>query len=322
MRSKSCPRKARWLAVAFALLTLPVLADADKTVRYRFSSARPDSLLEDTLYYALAVEFSNAGFSSTREGADTLYQLGVSYENLGASASVSLTLRETGRGDRVLASVEAALPFDDGFDAAVGDAVSRVLKEAGLSDLGGGDSAPNIAGLFSSDLVPEDSQLRTTRTLRLETVLAGGTSVYAGDFSQYAPYGLFGAFQGGALFLRRNWSVSLGLRASTSRVFLGEDVEGGPVVISTAGVNVQVGNGASQRSRLAIGFSTGAAVLTVGDGGRYLSKTDPYADAGVQFGFPVMKDLFVGADVRAFMVFDPDLLILGARLGVSIAKEF
>ena len=53
-----------------------------------------------------------------------------------------------------------------------------------------------------------------------------------------------------------------------------------------------------------------------------MTKTVPYADAGIQAGFPLGKDFFLGGDVRFMAIFDPDVLILGAEPSISLCKEF
>ena len=164
--------------------------------------------------------------------------------------------------------------------------------------------------------------LRTDRKIRLELAFAGGVAPFLGSFSDYSSYGASGTAQVGVLFLKRNWSLSAGGRFALTRAFMMDEVTGGPVYLSTAGVNVQFGVGAAQRHRLAVCASGGAAVITVPDGNGYLNKTVPYADGGVQAGFPLRKDLFLGGDLRLLAVFDPSVLVMGVAASLSVCKEF
>jgi hypothetical protein len=310
-------------AVVFCLVGVPAYAAPGRLVQQRFVSEAADKQLEDVLYLALGVELSNAGLSSTKIDKDASYFLDTSYESRGEEADVRLTLSKV-RPQAVLASVDFTLHIDSSFDADIAEGVRRLLALAApaLAAPGEKADAPEISGLFPSGLVSLDDMLRTDRTLRLEMAASGGGAPFLGDFSEYSAYGAYGSAQAGALFLKRNWSLSVGGRFSFTRAFMADGVSGGPLYLSTAGVNLQYGLGAAQSIKLAACASGGAAVITVPNGGSLLSKTVPYADAGVQAGFPVGKDLFLGCDLRFMAVFDPDVLILGTVVAVSICKEF
>lgn len=307
------------LAAALLSCALPAAA-AGPLVVQSFSSERPDPELEDVLYLALGVELYNAGYSSSRGGKDASHLLSVDYQSKGAEAEVRLSLSRAETPGDVLASVEFTLHIDSSFDLDLGSAMRKLLEFPAASPPQGGQSSPEIAGLFPSGLVSREALLRTDRTLRIETAASGGGAPFFGDFSDYAGYGAYGSAQAGVLFLRRSWSLSLGGRFSLTRAFMADGVDGGPVYLSTAGINLQYGLGAEQKIKLAVCASGGAAVITLPEAG--LSKTVPYADGGVQAGFPVAKDLFLGGDLRLLAVFDPDLLILGAAVSVSVSKEF
>ena len=109
---------------------------------------------------------------------------------------------------------------------------------------------------------------------------------------------------------------------SLNRAFMADGVEGGPIYLSTAGLNVQYGLGAVQRFRLAACASGGAAFISLPAAGSFLTKTVPYADLGVQAGFPIARDLFLGGELRMLGAFDAELTIIGVAATVSIGKEF
>jgi hypothetical protein len=293
---------------------------ADRLVFQTFSSERRDPELEEVLYLALGVELSNAGYSSSRVGREASHLLEVVYEARGAQADLRLIFSRTETPREVLAEVTFVLHLDSGFDAELAAALGRLLELAAVEAPGAEAANPEIGGLFSSDLVTRKALLRTERTVRLETAASGGAAPFFGDFSEYAGYGAFGAAQAGVLFLKPAWSISAGARFTLAQAILAEGVGGGPVVLTTGGINLQYGLGAAQRIKLAVCASGGAAVITLAEAG--LSKTVPYADAGVQAGFPVGKDLFLGGDLRFLAVFDQEVTILGAVVALSIGKEF
>ncbi len=314
--------EAGMLMAFMTFLALPVFAAENGIIRYKFTSYEPDAQVEDVLYYGLAVELSNAGYSSSKTEKSASYLLTVAYANLGESADVTLTLQDNDGKKDTRAEISAVIGFDEGFDGDVADAVARLLEVAALGEEKPSESAPSISGLFSSDLVRAKDMLRTDKTRRFELVGSLGSPVYFGDFSEYATFGALGSLQASALFLSPKRSLSVGARATSSYVFLAENVSGGPVLFSTIGPNVQVGVGSSQFLRLAGCLSGGAAIISLKDGETFLHKTDAYVDLGVQFGFPVRKDLFLGGDLRGLLIFEPGLPILGAELGLSLAKEF
>lgn len=287
-----------------------------------FSSGQADAMLEDVLYLALGIELANAGYSTTRSPQAVLYVLKAQYDAYEGGAAVSLALTEPRGLETVLASYDFMLALDSSFDFMVAEAVQRTLAMATISPVSGELSTPEIGGLFASGLVSRDGQLRTNKTRRAELVAAAGGVPFLGSFAEYSRYGAYGALQLGLLFLQRSWSFSAGGRVSVNRAFMADGVGGGPVYLSTAGVNVQYGLGAAQRFRLAACSSGGAAFISIPVGEALLTKTVPYADLGVQAGFPVARDFFLGGELRVLGAFDAELTIMGVAATVSLCKEF
>ncbi len=315
----------RSVLCALALLLLFPLATGAQEVRVvqvAFSSESADPMLEDLLYLALGIELANAGYSSTRSLKDASYVLLARYAIHEGGMAVALSLSESRGADAALASYDFILDLDSSFDFTIAEAVRSTLAGAALAPASGVQSAPEIGGLFSSSLVPRDGQLRTNKGRRVELIAAAGGIPYLGTFADYSGYGVYGALQAGLLFLKPSWSFSAGGRLSANRAFMADGVGGGPVYLSTAGVNVQYGLGAAQRFRLAACASGGVAFISVPAGEALLTKTVPYADLGVQAGFPVARDLFLGGELRVLGAFDPDVLMLGVAATVSLCKEF
>ncbi len=281
---------------AALLFLLPRPADAQErpVVQVVFSSGQADAMLEDVLYLALGIELANAGYSTTRSPQSVLYVLKAQYYAYEGGAAVSLALTEPRGLETVLARYDFMLALDSSFDFMVAEAVQRTLAMATIAPVSGELSTPEIGGLFASGLVSRDGQLRTNKTRRAELVAAAGGVPFLGSFAEYSRYGAYGALQLGLLFLQRSWSFSAGGRVSVNRAFMADGVGGGPVYLSTAGVNVQYGLGAAQRFRLAACSSGGAAFISIPVGEALLTKTVPYADLGVQAGFPVARDFFFG----------------------------
>jgi hypothetical protein len=311
--------------LAAAVLTVsisPLWSQERQVVQVDFSSGQADTMLEDVLYLALGIELANAGYSTTRSPQAVLYVLKAHYDLHEDGAAVSLALTESRGLGATLATYDFMLILDSSFDLSLADAVQRIFAMAALSPVPGAQGAPEIGGLFSSSLVPKADLLRTTKTRRVELVAAAGGIPFLGSFSDYSSYGVYGSLQAGLLFLKPSWSFSAGGRLSANRAFMADGVAGGPVYLSTAGVNVQYGLGAAQRFRLAACSSGGAAFISIPVGEVLFTKTVPYADLGVQAGFPVARDLFLGGELRVLGAFDPDVLMLGVAATVSLCKEF
>lgn len=330
-RTKNRDSTAARIAVAilFCACALPLEAAQPRLVALRFSSALPDVELEDVLYLSLGVALSNAGFSSVREDGrgkaaeGAPYILSVDYNARGTSVDLKLALLGAAPPGSPLAEVDFVLRMDLSFDDDIEAAVRRLVDQAVMETPEEADAkAPEIADLFSSELITRDELLRTDRALRLETVLSGGGIPFFGDFSAYASYGAYGAFQVGAIFIKRNWSLSTGARFSFIWPLLSDGVRGGQPYVSSAGANFQLGLGAAQSVKLAVCASGGVAVLTLTQDDESMSMALPYVDGGVQAAFPIGRDFFLGADLRFMAAFARDIALTGGAIAVSVNKEF
>jgi hypothetical protein len=322
-RARTAPNRLDLLLALFAsaacLVGVPLYAE---TVSHRFVSGSPVPALEEILYLAMGVELSNAGYSSTRVESGADFTLETAYEVRGEEAEVRLALFASKEPGRAIAEDESRMPIDYELDAAAAAAVRRLLERAQLGQPSEGAPRSEIDGLFPSSLITVEDTLRTTRTLRPDAQVSAGGTLFLDEFADYVGYGATGTLQGGALLLRRTWSFSVGPRITVTRGFNKSGVDGGPFYLSTAGLNAQYGVGTGQANRLSVGVSGGAAVLSLLAEGGALHKTVPYADAGIQASIPLGKDFFLGGDVRFLLVFDPDVLIMGAAPTVSLCKEF
>ncbi len=315
-------RKSALLAFIFIFWAFPTLYAQSKTMGYRFIAEKANAELEDALYYSLAVEWADSGFSSVKTDTGAEYLLMIEYDDYGDYADVIISLLEFDSAARERASVSDSLVFDETFDHSVSTLVSRLEAAAFPSGIHASETEgpATISGVFSSEMVRTEDLLRSDRPRRLELAVSAGSPVYIGDFSGYSTYGAIGSFQAGILFLQRKWGFSVGARFSSAYAVLLSDVTGGPVFFCTAAPYMQVGLGAVHPIRLAGGLSAGAAFVSVGEG--FMTKTDPYLDGSIQFGFPVRKDLFIGADIRAVAIFEPSLPVYGLVFGLSAAREF
>jgi hypothetical protein len=311
----------RIFLLATALLAVPCFAMAESLISERFRSEHPDAELESVLYLSAGVALADLGYSSGREAKGAEYVLTLYYSRTGGEAALKLSLAAAKEGDKPVAEIEALIHLDLSLDDELAAALKRLFELARLGEptAGGGTE---IGGLFTQGLVNVANTLRTTKTLRLETLAYGGGLSFIGDFASYARFGATASLDAGLLRIRKSWSLSLGSRMTVTKAFLNDGVAGGNVYLSTAGLNLQLGVGAAQAQRLSASLSGGAAFLTVAGGAATLTKTVPYADAGLQAGFQLGKDFFLGADVRFLVVFDPDILIMGAVPTISLCKEF
>jgi len=293
-----------------------------------FVSTEPDAELEEVLYLSLGVELSNFGYSSVRSGREPRggreapYLLAAAYTLRGTEADVALSLTGGEQAGTELSAEEFILHLDISFDADVADGLKRLLEVIPGEAPKENAAAPEIGGVFESELVTVKSMMRTDKKVRLETFFSGGAAPFLGEFSGYSAYGAFASAQAGVLFLKPAWSISAGARFSLARAFMAEGVSGGTVYLSSGAANFQLGLGAAQKLKLAVCASGGGAVLTLESDGDYLSKLVPYADAGVLVGFTLARDLFLGGDIRFFSAFDRDITILGTAAAMTICKEF
>jgi len=316
-------RSVHRLVIALACLcAFTGVAAADGLIVQRFSSALPDAELESALYLTAGVALADMGYSSATASPRADYILTIEYAVRGSEADIRLSLAAAKDEGVVLAAIDGLLHLGLTFDAELSDALARLVEAAALVPPAEGSPATSIGGLFSSELVTLADTMRTKETRRVEAITYGGGMYFVGDFSSYARFGAGASLDAAILFLKPSWSLSAGPRISATRAFLNDGVEGGDIYLGTVGMDIQLGVGAAQSQRLSACASGGAAFVSVAGGSGRLTKTVPYADAGLQAGFPLGADFFLGGDLRFVAIFEGSVIIMAVAPAVSLCKEF
>ncbi|MBL8967222.1 MAG: hypothetical protein JNG85_09435 [Spirochaetaceae bacterium] len=310
------------MAMFLGFALMPRAAVADGLVLQRFSSARPDHEVETLLYLSLGLALGDRGYSISKEAKDADYLLTTAYAVQGSTIELDLGLSVLKDKGSPPAAMTVRINLDLAFDEELDGTLARLLELAKIGRSGRAGGVAEIGGLFSKGLVNVTDTLRTNKKYRLETMAYGGAISFIGDFASYARFAATAALDAGFLYIVKDWSLSAGPRVTASRTFLNGGVIGGGMYLTTAGLNLQLGVGSAQSQRLSVGLSGGAAFLTVKVENAMLTKTVPYADAGLQAGFHLGKDFFLGADLRFLAVLDRDILIMGAVPMIAICKEF
>lgn len=310
----------RFLLALAGFSWLALSASADNLILQRFVSENPDAELESVLYLTAGVALADLGYSSAEASTRADYILTATYSVRGSEADIRLSLADA-RGME-LAFVDASLHLGLSFDVELSEAIGRLVQLAALDSTEAESPDTSIGGLFTSELITVADTLRTKKTVRVETLTRGGGMYFVGDFSSYAIFGAGASLDAGVLFLNPRRSFSAGLRTTATRAFMNAGVEGGALYLSTAGLDLQFGVGAAQSQRLSAGVSGGAAFITVAGDSGALTKTVPYADAGIQAGFPLGNDFFLGGDLRFMAIFEGNILIMAVAPAVSLCKEF
>lgn len=312
----------RLLLALMGLAGFSSLASADRLIAQRFVSSQPDAELESVLYLTAGVALADLGFSSTRAAAQAGYVLSVEYSVSEGKAEVSLSLATAKDEATRIATLKAKLPLDLSLDAEYTGALRQLLAVAALDSPAAGEADTSIGGLFSSELITRADTMRTKKTRRLEALAYGGGMYFVGDFADYGRFGAGASLDLGFLLIQPSWSLSLGPRTTVTRVFLNDGVAGGGLYLTTLGLNLQFGVGAAQAQRLSACLSGGGALITVAGDSGPMTKTVPYADAGIQAGFPLGKDFFLGGDLRFAAIFEGSVLIMAVAPTISLCKEF
>lgn len=321
-------------SLAFAL-SAPAFAEGTakapprETITIGFASDAADPDFEDVFYLSVAIALADRGYPTAKARAGDSPTMLVGYEIAGRSVAVRLELSE-GRGHRP-AVAEGSVRLTLELDADLGSLLDELLAAAfppasdgaGPATEAAGPEAVSIGGLFSSELLRMEDTLRTTDTLRLETLARAGVTSFVGGFTDYARLGATAALDVAALVLDPGWSLSAGGRASATRAFMNLGVSGGTVYLATIGPDLRAGVGARQAQRLSAGLSGGVAILALAlDDGATLARAEPFVDAGVQAGLALGRDFFLGLDARFVVVFDPEMIIMGTSPTVTLFKEF
>jgi hypothetical protein len=318
-------RRAYFSIVLIVLTLVAVHAGPNDIICHEYSAEQKDEALEEILYLSIAVEFANAGFSSTKTSDTAPYTLLVRYVSRERDADVALTLSERDRNDEPLANVSFTLALDFSLDARISEQVALLLEQSGLlHEKKTDEGQPSaIQGLFSSSLgagMTPDEILAAT-AIRIDASVGAGGMVFLGKTTEYIHYG---ATVAASVAARKPWersSLSVGIRVAATRAFNDDGVSGGPLYLSSAALDAQVGTGYDRAYRLAGVLSGGAAVVTVtGDNG-FLNKTIPFVEMGALVRLPAGKKMLIGLDIRFCAAFDRDIIIMGFSPTLSVSRE-
>ena len=299
---------------------------AEEIVRYEFLAEERDAQLEDILYLSSGVTLSRAGLSSTRTAERAPYTLRVGYASRFSAADVTLALESGGLGGRVLGETSFKLALDYDLDDTIAKAVDELLESSGVlkTDATSGGNRTAIQGLLTApanrELSPDE--LLAATAVRYSATLGLGGTVVLGEMTDYFRYGVSGMAGFSARKPWESWSLSVGVRALGTRFINDDGVSGGPLYLSSVGLDVQAGTGYEKAYRISAAVSGGVAVLSVAGSGETLHKAVPYFDVGSAFQLPLGASLFAGLDVRYLVAFDTDRPVMGVVPVVTIRKEF
>jgi len=330
------------LTIVFTI-GIPLSLSAEKVFLHRFSAEEPNPRLEHSLYLAAGVELVDAGFSSTRESEEWDFLLQTDYSADGNQVSVFYRLYESGRFRKKRAELELKVGVDYDLDEEVAEAIQQLLKlaeiepepspeaeieglfslsdEKKIPDSGKGADDYRSQGLQRGDRngsteAPEDS------FVLFDTSLSMAGLMFFGEVTEYFHYGAGGSLSGGGKWVRPSRSFFLGVKTSLFRVFNDRDVAGGPLYVSTAGPALRFGRGWRAGIPLSVGLSGGAAFITLTEPAEVLTKTVPYGDLEFQAALPFGKRMNAGAGINFLLVFEGDVLIMGASPTLSFGMEW
>lgn len=319
------------ITLLFIFSTIPICLSYGETVLHRFSSKEPDEQLEDVLYLTAGVALSQAGFSSTRKENGFDYILLTEYTAKDSEVKISYTLFKAYVPEHILAVLKFDLSIDYNLDEQIADAVEQLVQIAHI------EATPTkqaqIAELLPELPTKEAEDSRNTDSLSQEVTaenriqeeqLAGkipamifDSSVSAaavillGEVTEYFHYGAAGLLTAGVIWPFDLFSINLDTKLSFMRVFNNVGVVGGPLYLSTAGLNLQIGTDVNNSFWATTGISGGAALITVAADEGIRTKTVPYADAGVHTSILLGENFSLGSDIFFLIIFDDDILIMG-----------
>ena len=338
----SLRRTFLFILTMFFSAGIPLSLSAEKVFLHLFSAEEPNPQLEHSLYLAAGVELMEAGFSSTRESENWDYLLQTDYATGGNQVSVYYRLYEAGTFRKKRAESNVQLNVDYDFDEEVAAAIRQLLELAGIEP----DFSPEaeIEGLFSSSVektapgFPDDpeyqadsNQQKETRSgadaeeyssLLFDTSFSAAGIMFFGEVTEYFHYGAGGGLAAGLKWLHPDWSIFLGLKTSVFRVFNDSGVAGGPLYVSTTGTGLRFGRGWEAGIPFSFGLSGGAAFIAVMEAEEILAKTVPYGDLEIQATLPFGKRMNAGVGMTFLVVFEGDVLLVGASPTLTFGMEW
>ena len=338
------------LAVSL-LLTVGEHLTGAPIVLQRFSSEKPDPQMENLLYLAAGTELVQAGLSSTRNAANPLYVLSAQYSTTENAVTVSYVLSgpagassSSGRStspDAALAKLDFEADLDQTIDSRVADAVRQLLQSAGIACVNAPDAY--MEGVISWPppvrtppvQTPAEETGLTAPAVQTEPRVPGEPGVtvsfdssvstagvfFVGGLSQYTRLGLAATLGAGASFLWQTWTMGVDGRFQLIRAFNNQGMIGGPLYFFLLGPDIKVGAGRTSRLRLTGDLSGGAALISVFGPSGSMTKTRPYADAGLYAGILLGDSFSVGGEARFTMIFDQDVLVMGVSPAASFRME-
>ena len=159
---------------------------------------------------------------------------------------------------------------------------------------------------------------RKTLLLKFDSSVSAAGVLFFGRMTEYFHYGLAGLMTAGVAFPLASSTFGVGLDLSFIRALNDYGVIGGPLYLSTAGVNLRYGTGSRSAFRLAGDLSAGPALVTVAAPGRTLVQTAPYGAVGVRAVVALGKHLSLGGEVRFLAIYANGLIIMGAVPAVTL----
>lgn len=351
MTRRFLPGKVRHHAWRIRICTLtiiftvgiPLSLSAEKMFLHRFSAEEPNPRLEHSLYLAAGVELVELGFSSSREAEEWDFLLQTDYSAGGDQVSVFYRLYESGRFRKKRAELEFRVGVNYDLDEEVAEAIRQLLKLAEIEPVPSPDAA--IEGLFSpadekpipglgegADDYRSQGLQRGERSgdaaapgdafVLFDTSLSMAGLMFFGEVTEYFHYGAGGSLSGGFKRVRPSRSLFLGVKTSLFRVFNDRDVAGGPLYVSTAGPALRFGRGWKAGIPLSVGLSGGAAFIMLAEPEEMLTKTVPYGDLEFQAVLPFGNRMNAGAGISFLVMFEGDVLIMGASPSLSFGMEW
>lgn len=333
--------------------------NAQEMVLHRFVSRNPDPKIERLLYLAAGVQLVREGISSTRTGKNEDFILLTRYSSARDSVTVHYILLTRDKPDRPLASAKTTIPLNQNLDAAVAKTIRKLLMTAGIKAVpspmaeiegvlpaapgssaqpnapietakptltlplappseGAARASPQAPNLPSATPTPVP---RATPTPRFDSTVSAASVLFFGKITTYIHYGFAGSTTDGIGWRTKKMDFGLAVRLSVVRALDDQGVIGGPLYLSTAGLDLHLGSGSERPYRFSAELSGGAAFLSVVGTQKTQTKTAPYGDIGLNAVVPIGKRLSLGASIRFLTIFDKGLLIMGALPAVTLGSR-
>jgi len=332
---------------------------AAEVVLHRFISEKPDPQVESLLYLAAGTELMQAGLSSARDAESPAYILSAEYSTSDGVLTVRYVLSGRPEGEApappegeapappepftspgaALADLTFQAALDRTLDARVAEAVRGLLQSAGIAYTPSQDA--RIEGVFSwppaqtpsgetagaappveaQPAIPAEPVHEPAFKAAFDASASTAGVILLGGIAQYTRFGVAATLGAGVSFLGKKWRVGIDARSQFVRPFNNQGVLGGPLSFFTFGPDIQFGIGRTGRLRLTGDISGGAALITASRPEGALTKTRPYADAGLYAGIFLGDSFSIGGDARFMMIFDEEVLVMGVSAAVSLRME-